>query len=136
MNYEEMSLEQLASEMRNEREQLDDLKATIAQHQKTWDDLRKKWIPEKMEELGLDQCRLNGIGTLSLRTDAYCSVPAIKKEELYAWLLMNEHEALVTSTVNASTLKAFMKEQMLAGNAMPPEGVVNWSPYTYVAITK
>lgn len=135
MNYELLTLEQMAEQMMLEREEIDTLKSILATHQKNWDELRKKWIPEKMEELGLDGCKINGVGTISVRVDAYCSVPAGKKEELYAWLLTNEHEDLVQSTVNSSTLKAFMKEQIMSGNDVPDE-IVNWAPYTYVAITK
>jgi len=135
-DFEEMNLKELAETMARTREMLDEAKAGSTVLQKQWDALRKKYLPEKMEAMGIESVRIEGVGTVSERHDAYCTTPAKNKALLMDWLEEHGHADLISETVNASTLKAFMKEQMLAGNAMPPEGVVNWSPYTYVAITK
>jgi len=135
MQFEEMNLKQLAERMKSTREQLDDVKADSAALQKEWDSLRKKWLPEKMEEMGIESVRIEGVGTVSERTDAYCTTPAKNKQALMIWMIENGHEDLISETINASTLKAFMKEQILEGNDVPDE-IVSFTPYTYVAITK
>lgn len=135
MSYEYMNLEELATAMKDTRELLDEKKAESSILQKQWDSLRKKWIPKKMEELGIESVRITGVGTVSERTDAYCSVPAKNKQALYEWLEEHDHSDLITDTVNSSTLKAFIKEQILLGNEIPDD-IVKFDPYTYVTITK
>lgn len=135
MNFEDMNLRQLAERMKATRAELDDTKADASALQKEWDSLRKKWLPKKMEEMGIVDVRFEGVGTVSERTDAYCTTPAKNKAALYEWLNENGHGDLITDTVNASTLKAFIKEQILEGNDVP-DHIVNFEPYTYVAITK
>jgi len=135
MKPEEMNLEQLALEMARTKDLLVDAKIVSSELQKDWDALRKKWIPEKMEELGIESVRITGVGTVSERTDAYCSVPAANRQALYEWLEEHDHKDLITDTVNSSTLKAFVKEQILLGNEIP-DGIIKFEPYTYVAITK
>ena len=135
MNYENMTLEAMAHEMKEVRERLDNTKAESSELQKQWDDLRKVHIPNKLEELGIESARITGVGTVSERTDAYCSVPAANRQALYEWLEAHDHGDLITDTVNSSTLKAFMKEQIMLGHEVPDD-IVNFNPYTYVAITK
>lgn len=135
MGYENLTLEAMAHEMKRIREELDDAKEHSSTLQKQWDDLRKVHIPNKMEELGIESVRVKGVGTVSERTDAYCTTPAKNKHALYEWLEGHGHGDLITDTVNASTLKAFMKEQIMLGNDVPDD-IVNFNPYTYVAITK
>ena len=130
------SLEELVTEMKITREKLDGLKAESSALQKKWDDLRKVQIPNKMEELNLESARVADVGNISLQTDAYCTVLASKKALLQEWLEAHDHGDLVTETINASTLKAFMKEQIMAGNEIPPEEIVNFLPFTYATITK
>lgn len=133
--YETLSLEEMAIAMAQTRRELDDAKAQAAGHQKEWDVLRKIVIPNKMEELGIESVRITGVGTVSSRADAYCTVPSGKKIELMEWFRDNGMEDMVTETVNSSTLKAWVKEQIIEGNPVPDD-IINFSPYTYVAITK
>jgi len=107
---------------------------------KKWYCAVNKWtsirdVKLKMEELGIDSAFITDVGKLSMRTDAYCSVLKKDKIELQNWLKDNGHGDLITDTINASTLKAFMKEQIIEGNAVP-DTIVSFDPYTYVAITK
>lgn len=134
-DFENMTLEQLATRMKRTAELLKDAKADSAQLQKEWDALRKQYIPDKMDEMGIESVRISGVGTVSQRTDAYCTTPAANREALMDWLEAHDHADLISETVNASTLKAFMKEQMMEGNDVPDD-IVNFTPYTYVAITK
>ena len=86
-----------------------------------------------MEEMGLESARIKGVGTLSLATDAYCTTPADARLDLQEWLRAHDAGDLIQETVNASTLKAFCKEQIGKGNDIPP--MVKFTPYTYAKIT-
>jgi hypothetical protein len=131
--YEGMSLKQLAeaqAQVKTEMEHYAGIKASLQQE---FDALRKHIVPAKMEEMGIESVRIEGVGTLSLAVDAYCSTPADKRQALMDWLESHNAGDLITTTVNASTLKAFMKEQATEGNELPD--MVKFEPYTYSKIT-
>ena len=133
MEYEEMTLEDLAHEMADIRKKLDTATDKKAGLQRAWDMIRKVAVPNKMEELGMESARIKGVGTVSLLTDAYCTTPAANADALKSWLTDNGYGSLIKPTVNASSLKSFMKEQILEGNKVPD--MVNFAPYTYASIT-
>ena len=136
MDYSNFTLEELALKMKTIKSELDAAKSISGELQATWDELRKKWLVDKMEEMGIESVRITGVGTVSQRVDAYCTVPAASKRALYDWLQEHDFGDLITDTVNSSTLKAWMKEQTLKGNEVPSDEIVKFTPYTYVAITK
>ena len=129
--YKDMSIAQLASHMKSVKEDLEVSKAHTSGLQKEWDTLRKIVIPEKLDEMGLD----SGVGTVSKRYDAYCTIVPGAQDSLQIWLQERGDGDIVKPTVNSSTLKAHMKELFSEGEEIP-EAYVNFSPYTYVAITK
>lgn len=131
---QKLPLEQLAALMKKTKVDLDAAKEVSAKLQDTWDTLRKQIIPQVMEDMGVESVRITGIGTVSERTDAYCTVPADNRQAVQDWMKEHGHGELVTETINSSTLKAFMKEQILEGNEVPID-LINYTPYTYVAIT-
>jgi hypothetical protein len=115
------------------RKELDDAKEAASGFQQMWDHLRIQLIPEKMEDSGLENARISGVGTLTLATDAWVSTK--NSQELFKWLEDHEHGDLITETVNPSTLKAFLKEQVRNGEDIPDEEIVKFTPYTYAKIT-
>lgn len=129
------TLKDLGLKMKEVRRNLDRAKSEAAELQKEWDELRKVTIPSLMEDMDIESVRIEGVGLISLATDAYCTVPAKNKQELQQWMRDNGQGDLIAETINASTLKAWYKEQMLAGNAIPEE-LVNFNPYTYCKILK
>ena len=104
---------------------------------KIHDFIRKEALPEKVESLedGTNSVRIEGVGNVSIRTDIYASVAAGKQEEVKDWLDDNDGSGLITETVNSSSLKAFLKKQMLNGAALPDD-LFNITPYSYTVITK
>lgn len=129
----DMPIQELAAEMMAIRKELDDAKDAAAGFQQMWDHLRIQLLPEKMEDAGLENARISGIGTITLATDAWVSTK--NSQELFKWLEEHEHGDLITETVNPSTLKAFLKEQLRNGEEVPSEEVVKFTPYTYAKIT-
>lgn len=102
----------------------------------TFDTLRLRVIPEKLDEMGLDNVKITGVGRVSITADAYCSVVADQKFRLYDWLRDNDHEDLIQDNVNSGTLKAFIKEQIKAGNDVPDDTIINFIPYDRASVTK
>jgi hypothetical protein len=131
----ELSLKELAEFMRDTREALDKAKEKVAKIQKLYDGLRKRDIPNKMEEMGIDNVKITGLGRLGLRAEAYAGFQPGKKEEGIAWLEEHGHGDLVKEDVNASTLKAFLKEQFRNGEVLPDD-MFKLEPYMMATITK
>jgi len=133
IKYGDMDLKELAAAQARVKGEVDHYAGIKSALQAEFDALRKRLVPNKMESMGIESVRIEGVGTLSLATDAYCSTPADERQNLKDWLRANEAGDLIAETVNASTLKAFIKEQTLEGNEIPP--MVKFDPYTYSKIT-
>ena len=139
LDYEEscstLNYSQLATEflfLKSEKERIKKEETAI---NKRFDTLTMKVIPDKMAEDGFQNVTLKGIGRIQLSKQAYCSVPAGMKFELFKWLKDNDFEELITEVVNSSTLKAFITEQSELGNDIP-ETIVNYQPFMRATVVK
>lgn len=74
------------------------------------DVIRLKVVPERFAADEISSMRIAGVGTLSLTSDMYCTQKKDRQEELFQWLRDNEYGDIIKDTVNASTLKALVKE--------------------------
>ena len=61
--------------------------------------------------------------------------PAENKSALYEWLSDHDAEALITETVNASTLAAYVRQQMKAGDEYPVD-ICEVSSYATASLRK
>lgn len=100
-----------------------------------YDVLRLEAIPERMDSDGVENMRVEGIGRVSLTADMFVSVKGGAKQGLYEWLDGHGLGDLVQPTVNASTLKAFVKRRMKEGKEVPTD-FLNVTPVTRASITK
>jgi hypothetical protein len=100
-----------------------------------YDVLRLEVIPERMDSEGIENLRVEGIGRVSLTGDMFVGVKPGAREELYEWLKANRLGDLIQATVNASTLKSFVKRRIKDGNPYPTE-LLNVTPITRASITK
>src|SRR6478735_8179586 len=99
--------------------------------QKEIDQLRLHDIPNEMA--ARDTTSLKGEwGRCTLTSDL--SVSAGDKGALHSWLKDNGHEDLIVPTVNSSTLRAWVKEQLVAGNELP--GTINIAPFSRAVLYK
>lgn len=130
-----LSLTEVIEMMHQKRQALDAAKATVSALQDDFDTLAKSIVPEAMENAGMEQVVVAGIGRVNLRADIYTSIPAEMKQEAYQWLSDNGREGLITQTVNASTLKAVIREAIKKGEEFP-EDLFKVTPYTMAVITK
>ncbi len=138
MTYEEMkqmSVKELALRFLELKGKLTEMKEAQAVVQKEFDTLRKSVLPEKMEEVEFDTVNISGVGRVSLRAEIYASIQGKHKEDAYRWLVLNGHGSLIKDTVNAGTLKAFIREQIENGEEIPSD-LFMVTPYMMATLTK
>jgi hypothetical protein len=131
---EGMSLRELASRMKNLGEQHDELKSEAAKVYNEWDFIRKNLIPATMEREGVTRVTYDGIGRVQLAADMY--VKTEDKHALAVWLKDHDAADLIQPTINGSTLKSFLKKEIVAGREIPDADVVLVTPFTRASIVK
>lgn len=135
-HYSAMKLPQMAAELKSLNQEVEAQDRILKDLKAKRDILRINVIPERMEEEGTSNATYKGVGRLQLTGDAHVSTVKGAKDDLMQWLIDNDFEDLITEVVNASTLKAFYKEQFEKGNPVPPDTIVRFDPFTRASITK
>ncbi len=119
-------LEGIVTEMIALREVKDGLEEALKGATAAYDDVRKRKLPEKMQELGLIGPTGKGGFTHSsgskvhLRVEVWAYIKKEAQEETYTWLKENGHGGILKETVHPQTLRAFAKELLEDGAPMPP----------------
>jgi len=129
------SFKELALEMYSLQGQINNLQKEKAALQKSFDLLRHKIVPDKLEEEDMQNITIKGIGRLGASPQLRVSVLAGNREKLQSWMCENGFEDLVQGTINSSTLKAWVKEQMEAGNEVPDD-LIKIDPFMQATLTK
>jgi hypothetical protein len=119
-------------QFRAEKERLE---SVLTEINKEYDYLRINLIPQKMEEDGIDNISVDGVGRVSLTGDMYVRVNSDNRDRLHDYLKDIGKSSLITETVNASTLKAVVKSMIRAGEEIPEE-IIKVTPFTRASITK
>jgi hypothetical protein len=130
-----MNLQDLAQAYLDLRTKKEQLEYQLSEVNKEFDKLRLQDIPTLMEEQGIRNATFEGIGRVGLTADLYVTCPADKKPELYNWLREHGFEGLIVDYVHPSTLKAWIKERLLASDVQLPE-IVNVTPFMRASVTK
>jgi hypothetical protein len=119
------------------------LKERVAEHVKTpvegvYDMLRLGVVPELMLEKEITTITVDGIGRCTVQDDISATVPKDNKEEFIEWLVEHELENIITQTVNAQTLAAFVREQIRKGKdgVKLPAKLIKITPVTRAVITR
>jgi len=99
------------------------------------DVLRLELIPAAMEERGIENMTIEGLGRLGLTGDMYVSVKAGQKPDFLEWLQNNKLGDLAQLDINPSTLKSFVKRRMNDGKDLPTD-LLNVTPFTRASITR
>lgn len=133
--YDDMSLSDLARAQMEVKDKIDELSAAKTALQKEFDFLRQNKLPSTMEAMGIDSVKVAGVGRVSIRSELQCTVKAACKYDMQQWLRDNDFGDLISEVVNASTLKAFIKEQIKAGNPIP-EDYLTMRMFDQASITK
>jgi hypothetical protein len=135
--YKEMEgkkLVDLVGVMNVMRIELDAATAIKTELQAKYDALRLNIVPSAMDNDGVSNITVEGIGRVGLTPDIYASIA--DKEEAYKWLRENQHGDIIKDTINAGTLKATLKEILKKGTGLPPDGIFKITPFTRASITK
>jgi len=123
-------LTDLIQKMKELGEQLDAIDEDRKPIQKEYDQLRLEAIPSAMAEEDI-RSLTGGFGRCTLTGDLYVSAP--DKMKLHDWLRESGNESLIQPTVNAMTLKAFVKDQMERDKELPDD-VLKITPFSRAVI--
>lgn len=132
---EEMSIPELAVILKKAKVDLETCGKLKTAVQKMYDYLSIDVIPERMDEEGIVTMKVEGAGRLQASSDIRCNIPAAKKKDAEKWLEENGHGALIGSTINASSLKAFIKERIKEDKPYP-EDIFSVLPYSRATVVK
>lgn len=99
------------------------------------DFLDKVIVPEKMEADGVDQVRVPSIAR-SFSVQDKMSASFVDKEAGFEWLRGLGQGDMITETVNAGTLTAYVRNLILEEGIDPPEDVVKVSQYKATGMNK
>ena len=105
--------------------------------QKKMDVLTMSIIPEMMadQDPPVINLTIEDVGRLQTKADAWVSVLAGDRPELIEWLRRNGHASMVTSGINANTLKAWVKLQVQNGEVYPTN-LIKHEPYEKASLVK
>jgi len=131
----ELSYLQLSSAIKLLDEQIKHHESILKGHKRDREIITDDVLPRKMEEEGLQTINVKNIGRLSVRHEMRVSTAAGKKFELQEWLKSNGYGELIGTSVNASTLKAFIAESIREGRDYPDE-LLNMHSFDRATLTK
>jgi hypothetical protein len=98
-------------------------------------ELRDRIIPDKMDNDGIQNINIKGVGRLALRPELQVATKQGMGPDLRDWMIDHDCEDLITETINPSTLKAWVKEQMAKGEEFPDE-LLNIYAFTRAVLTR
>ena len=135
-NYSDLPIPDLASRMKELKEEIEAKDRALKDLKAEFDVLRIEVVPAKMEEFGTSSMNIRGLGRLTISTDAYITTVKGQKPVLFKWFKDNGFTELLKEDVNPSTLKAWYKEQLAEGNDVPDDDIVNFVPFERASLTK
>lgn len=133
--YDNYSLLELITELKKLREDADTAEDYAKAQRAVYDLFSKQVVPPRMEDEGMEQLTVEGIGRVNIRSDIYCSTKKGMAPDVREWMREHDLEDLITEGINASTLKAWVKESMKNMSDFPEE-LLNITPYDRAVITK
>ncbi len=132
--WNDMGIRDLALEFKRMQNEYSVAQAASAHIYAQFEILRKKILPEFMEEMGVDTIKVTDVGRVQIGQQV--SAKQLDKEALMDWLREENHDALIADTVNASTLGSFIRAQIANGDPIPPDTVVEFKAYDVASVVK
>lgn len=132
---DQIELRDLVEEFTKYRDVVEAMGAVKTLLQKRYDRIREGLLPEAMEGEGVSMVTFDDLGKITLETDVRASIPAKMREDAYKWLEEQGYGDLITETVNAGTLRAFIKKLIKEGDKFPEE-LFSVRPFTRAKLTK
>lgn len=131
----EMTVVQLAGELRKLKELKEAMEEDLKETNKYIEEITKQILPEKMDDQGISNIKIDGVGRITLRGEVYASILAANRDAAYQWLRDTGRASLISNTVNASSLKACVKEWLKNGEEIP-EDLIKVTPVTVAVLTR
>lgn len=100
-----------------------------------YDYLRLALVPERFEEDGISNMKVEGVGRVQLAGDLYAGIIKGNEERAFEWLGDNGRGDLVKQTVNSSSIKAVLKKMLTEGEEIPAD-LFKAEPFTRASIVK
>lgn len=124
-------------------------KELISEHikspiEKLYDIMRFTVVPEVFSDNDITTLTLEGIGRCNILDDIQVAIVGddknekeVHKQAFYEWLRKNELEDIITQTVNAQTLAAFVRRQLQSKDGLKlPYDHIKVNPVTRAQITR
>lgn len=131
----EMTVVQLAGELRKLKELKEAMEEDLKETNKFIEEITKQILPEKMDDQGISNIKIDGVGRITLRGEVYASILAANRDAAYQWLRDTGRASLISNTVNASSLKAACKEWLKNGEEIPGD-LIKVTPVTVAVLTR
>lgn len=131
----DQTLQEQAENLKIVQDHLAIFKRVVSDLTEVQDALRFRVIPEKMDEQNLQSMNIRNLGTLYLTAEVLVSTRQAMGPALQEWMRDNGFEDLITEVINASTLGAWVREQMSNGNPVPVD-LLNILPRSRAALKK
>lgn len=116
------------NEVHSLTEKLGDIKTA---GQRLLDSIRFSLLPDLMQEQEVENIQVEEVGKCYLTDDI--NVTCKDKEAMKTWLIEQGLEDLITESINAQSLTAFVRRRMKAGEELPNE-LLTIRPFTRAAI--
>lgn len=126
-------LVQLLSELKDKLDRVNDYRTKL---NKELELLSKVVLPNAMNDEGISSVKVDGVGRVTLRSDIYARIPAANREAAMEWLREHGHGGLIKETVHHGTLRAAMKELLREGKELPPDTLIQVTPYDMAVLTR
>ena len=91
-------------------------------------------IPSLMEDMGLSTAKIDGVGRVQVSNQL-----SVKQKDLTAlceWMNRHDHGDMIKDTINSSSLSAFIKAQIAAGEEIPDEKILELNAYSVGTVVK
>lgn len=146
----------IAQRMLELRNEIASAELAVKNLKSEFDVIRLRVVPTRFAEDSTTSMRIEGLGRISLTSDAYCTVLPGQQDQLFEFLKSIDCEDLIKPTVNSSSLKSLIKDlyathvttekeldlaAALAGNEEKDDfqralEVVRFEPFMRASITK
>ena len=131
--YNGYGVKDLAATLKQLKEEHDIQKAKVAAIYHEWNYVRFLLVLV-MDDMEVTNIKFKGIGRLEQRHDL--SAKQVDAEGLRMWMIDHGHEEMISEVINSSSLKSFLKNQIAEGEELPPDDVVQITPFSYATVVK
>lgn len=127
-----VDLIQIMGEYKRRKEEVEEKLKQVNQH---YDFLRYILVPQRFDDEGIQNMKVDGVGRVALSSGLYASIKPDQKGAAYEYLTDTGHGDIITNTINAQTLAATIKAMIQKGEEVPEE-LFTVTPWTRASVTK